>query len=129
VQGAALAPCEVVAVTATDSLADAFQALLDLIERYGGERIEEQQAMWGQIEDAVQAVGEQGVAAGCREATAKTAEEIRRELVCCHIYDAVKTEAAGDEVPIRGIERTGHGICFWGEASAQIAEEVGRGER
>jgi hypothetical protein len=140
----------------SDRIADASQTLLGLIERDGGERPQEQQAMWGEIEAAVQAVGELGIAEGRREritdtdaltraayadgvgdgrpegrrtAAAKIAEEIRRELVCCHIYDAIEAEAKGDEVAIRKIERTGHGICFWGEAGARIAEQVGRGER
>lgn len=51
-----------------DPLADAFQVLLDLVETYGGERMQEQQAMWGPIEDAVRAVGAQGIAAGRRAA-------------------------------------------------------------
>lgn len=41
------------------------------------------------------------------------ARKIRRELVCCDVYDRdAGTERAG---------RT-HSICFWGEAAARIAE-------
>lgn len=56
------------AIEHVDPFSDAFQALLDLIERYGGERLQEQQAMWGDIEDAIQAVGAQGIAEGLRQA-------------------------------------------------------------
>lgn len=54
-------------------------------------------------------------ARGYRRAAADIAERIRAELVCCDIYDQdAGTNRAG---------RT-HGICFWGEASARLAEEV-----
>lgn len=53
-----------------------------------------------------------------RRVRAKVAKEIaydiRAELVCCEIYDEdVDTDRAG----------TRHGICFWGEAAARIAED------
>jgi hypothetical protein len=58
--------------------------------------------------------------AGRAHTAAKIALEIRRELVCCHVYDEDQgTDRAGKR----------HGICFWGEAGARIAEQVGRGER
>ncbi len=57
---------------------------------------------------------------GWTEAAAKIALEIRRELVCCTVYDEdADTERAGQR----------HAICFWGEAGARIAESVGRGDR
>jgi hypothetical protein len=75
----------------------------------------------GQTQADVDAAYERGVAEGRRQATAKIAHEIRAELVCCEIYD----KAEGDEDAIRKLERAGHGICFWGEAGARIAERVG----
>lgn len=52
-----------------DPLADAFQALYDLIERYGDERMQEQHEMWWQIENAMEELAEQGIAKGRRQAT------------------------------------------------------------
>lgn len=53
---------------------------------------------------------------GERETRARIAYRIRAELVCCDVYERDHdTERAG---------RT-HGICFWGEASARIAEDHG----
>ncbi len=61
-----------------------------------------------------------GRAEGRRQAAAKIALEIRRELVCCDIYERdAGTERAGQT----------HAICFWGEAGARIAEAVGNGDR
>jgi len=52
---------------------------------------------------------------GYRRAGADIAERIRAELVCCDIFDQdAGTNRAG---------RT-HGICFWGEASARLAEDA-----
>jgi len=52
---------------------------------------------------------------GYRRAGADIAERIRAELVCCDIHDQdAGTNRAG---------RT-HATCFWGEASARLAEEV-----
>lgn len=52
---------------------------------------------------------------GYQRAGADIAERIRAELVCCNIYDQdAGTSRAG---------RT-HGICFWGEAGARLAEDV-----
>jgi hypothetical protein len=53
-----------------------------------------------------------------RRVGAFIANDIRAELVCCDIYDRAK----GDEKAINAAERSGHGICFWGEAAARIAE-------
>lgn len=52
-----------------DPLADAFQTLYDLIERYGGERTQEQHEMWWQVENAMEELAEQGIAEGRRQAT------------------------------------------------------------
>ncbi len=43
----------------------------------------------------------------------EVAERIRRELVCCYAYDGKNSDNA---------ERGGHGICYWGEAGARLAE-------
>ena len=53
---------------------------------------------------------------GINDASAAAAARIRAELVCCDIYD--QDASTG---------RTGglHAICFWGEAAARLAEEVG----
>ena len=60
---------------------------------------------------------------------------IRAELVCCDIYDQVRREAA--RAPEEGVpegheiqnaigrailRKHWHDLCYWGEASAQIAE-------
>lgn len=52
---------------------------------------------------------------GYRRAGADIAERIRAELVCCDIFDLDA-----------GSNRAGrtHAICFWGEASARLAEDV-----
>jgi hypothetical protein len=67
-----------------------------------------------------QAAYERGVAEGRAKAAAFIANEIRAELVCCEIYQ----HAHGDEERVEQAERSGHAICFWGEAAARIA--VGR---
>lgn len=47
------------------------------------------------------------------------ARKIRAELVCCDIYARTQgTEDAGEG---------DHAICFWGEASARIAESMDNG--
>lgn len=65
------------------------------------------------------------------------AYRIRAELVCCDIYGVVQAEAAklkefdlcGDKKPVanaigRAVNRGDwHEICYWGEASARIAED------
>ena len=40
---------------------------------------------------------------------------IRSELVCCRAYE--EYEGRPEEV-----EELGHGLCFWGEAAARVAE-------
>lgn len=52
-----------------DRLEVALQALFDLVETYGGERLQQQQEMWGQIEDAMVEVVDAGIDQGLREAT------------------------------------------------------------
>lgn len=52
-----------------------------------------------------------------RQVRAYVAEEIRRELVCCHIYKR------GTAVEVEEARLTGHDLCYWGEASARIAED------
>src|SRR3954470_12751757 len=51
-----------------DRLENAFQVLFDLVEKYGGERMQEQQEMWGQIENAFEELAEAGIAEGRRQA-------------------------------------------------------------
>lgn len=51
-----------------------------------------------------------------RTLPAKIAEKIRAELVCCYIYERIQ---AGEQV-----SRGGHHLCYWGEASARIAEDM-----
>lgn len=72
----------------------------------------------GPTQADVDAAYERGVAEGRRQATAFIANEIRVELVCCDIYE----HAHGDEERVERAERSGHAICFWGEAAARIAE-------
>ncbi len=43
------------------------------------------------------------------------AYNIRSELVCCRAYDMY--EGNPEEA-----EEQGHGLCFWGEAAARLAE-------
>ncbi len=75
---------------------------------------------------------------GARNTAAKVALEIRRELVCCDVYEQLAptrllTEAAHDGcaelATLLDAQIGEHGICYWGEASARIAESVGRGDR
>lgn len=67
--------------------------------------------------------------------SAAIAYRIRAELVCCHIYDWVQEEAVRAEkegVPEgcgvqtamgrAALNGTWHDLCYWGEASARIAE-------
>lgn len=42
-----------------------------------------------------------------------TAKQIRAELVCCDVYERNHGTNRGSD---------GHGICFWGEASARLVE-------
>lgn len=69
-----------------------------------------------------------------RNTAAKIAAEIRRELVCpCSSYDRgtqLRKMRHGDEgydagqQELRELMR-GHAVCYWGEASARIAERFG----
>lgn len=63
----------------------------------------------------------------------QAAYRIRAELVCCHIYDVVQTEAAGLEaLGVSGPHENAigravlrgdwHDLCYWAEAAARIAE-------
>lgn len=51
-------------------LVGAFQTLYDLIERYGGERTEQQHEMWWQVENAMEELADAGIAEGRQQATA-----------------------------------------------------------
>lgn len=53
-----------------DSLEHAHQALFDLVEQYGGERLQQQQEMRGDIENAMQELADAGIAEGKRRAVA-----------------------------------------------------------
>jgi multidrug efflux pump subunit AcrA (membrane-fusion protein) len=54
------------------------------------------------------------------------AYRIRAELVCCHIYGQVNDGVSEEEAERRFKERkrdiARHDLCYWGEASAGIAE-------
>lgn len=53
---------------------------------------------------------------------AEAAERIRRELVCCHIYDRVNdTRELTFEQALKS--RDWHDLCYWGEAAARLAEQ------
>jgi hypothetical protein len=53
---------------------------------------------------------------GGESVAARIAADIRRELVCCDVYDRdAGTDRAGRE----------HPICFWGEAAGRIALDHG----
>jgi hypothetical protein len=62
---------------------------------------------------------------------AKIAERIRRELVCCDIYDRFQ-KVFKELSPAEGTkymkehreEYQNHSLCYWGEAAAQLAEKV-----
>lgn len=63
---------------------------------------------------------------------AKIAYDIRAELVCCKVYDWLAPQRAEIDTQKPGWEEahsrfvdamSGHEICYWGEASARIAEE------
>jgi hypothetical protein len=77
-------------------------------------------------------------AQGIRDTAAKIALEIRCELVCCDVYDRLAPLRAEVEAVRPGwgeayrewVDAIGeHDICYWSEASARIAESVGRGDR
>ncbi len=51
------------------------------------------------------------------------ADDIRRELVCCDIYDRSHREGRAGPA-----SEGPHSICFWGEAAARIAEGVSRAQ-
>lgn len=56
----------------------------------------------------------------------EAAEEIRRELVCCRIYDRVNdTGELTFEEAMGSLDW--HDLCYWGEAAARLAE--GRPDR
>jgi hypothetical protein len=61
------------------------------------------------------------------QALRQAAEEIRRELVCCGVYEKVGPELqarnlAGENVEVSDKTTGGHQICYWGEAAAVIVE-------
>lgn len=57
------------------------------------------------------------------------AHEIRREIVCCDIYgrvnDGVTNEQADVNHHMMIDEINRHSLCYWGEGSARLAEEIG----
>ncbi len=92
------------------------------------------------LDAALQAFGpeliEAALEAGRRQATAFIANQIRAELVCCHIYDQLaplrkrmeESDDGGIAVSAELTDAVGdHDICYWGEAAARVAE--GREEK
>jgi hypothetical protein len=89
-----------------------------LTVRVGGER--------GFLAKYLDAAYERGVSEGRRQATEAAAYKIRAELVCCDIYEQLR--------PLRELEPSNyrdlfdaiddHDLCYWGEASARIAESI-----
>lgn len=53
---------------------------------------------------------------GERECAERIAYNIRAELVCCDAYDRFEYSEQAEEI--------GHGLCYWGEASARLAEHT-----
>lgn len=63
------------------------------------------------------------------QALRSAAEEIRRELVCCDVYETLgpvlqarNLEGANEEVSDKNTG--GHQICYWGDAAARIVEPL-----
>lgn len=52
-----------------------------------------------------------------QEVAETIASNIRAELVCCDAYDRLRPDP-GDA------EERGHGLCYWGEAAARVAEST-----
>lgn len=48
----------------------------------------------------------------------EAADRIRAELVCCWVYERHAEAGTWDE------KTHGHGICYWGEAGARLAEDT-----
>lgn len=63
-----------------------------------------------------------GRGAGATYAGNAIAHDIRRELVCCDIYERKADTEDRDEAEAVG--EGPHAICFWGEAAARIAERL-----
>lgn len=56
---------------------------------------------------------------------AAIAQRIRDELVCCNIYQRIMERPVRERVAFTRVMKqihAYHDICFWGEASARIAE-------
>ncbi|MES2155860.1 MAG: hypothetical protein V4510_12060 [bacterium] len=71
------------------------------------------------MNDLVTWVAEREAAAearGYQQAAIDIADKIRRELVCCDAYDRHRDSR----------EDGTHAICFWGEASARLAQDLAK---
>jgi len=59
--------------------------------------------------------------ARAKDAEARAAERIRNELVCCNIFERVNDLREMTLAEAR-TSTAWHAICYWGEASARLAE-------
>lgn len=62
-----------------------------------------------------------------RQAGRNIAERIRQELVCCDIYQRINHGSPSEDewknrMAHAVLNREWHDLCYWGEASARIAE-------
>lgn len=91
-----------------------------MLEADGGGRGDLERAAWAELwVDRVIA-----------DAANKIAYRIRAELVCCHIYNVKQEGREPGRMEQQQLDREAadpdvhviHEICYWGEASARIAE-------
>jgi hypothetical protein len=118
-----------------DRLEAALQALFDLVETYGGERLQQQQEMWGQIEDAMVEVVDAGIDQGRRDA-----EQQFVTLIAAKLGDRIPAEGA-HTVPLSesvldlalkaardlGRREAGEGPAF-NDADVEVLAELSRRE-
>jgi hypothetical protein len=67
-----------------------------------------------------------GVSEGRRQAAEAIAYKIRAELVCCDIYEQLRPLRESEPSNYRDLFDAidDHDLCYWGEASARIAESI-----
>lgn len=91
--------------TLPDRLEAALDALFDLVETYGGERLEQQQAMWGAIENAIEDLAEASIAEGRRQATDGWERHLRWRTAGGSTMELIEPNVAAYVAMSRRLER------------------------
>lgn len=87
-----------------------------VLMRYTGPSRSDETVSLKGLRAVVEAAAKEADRAAVRRTLDEKAEEVRRELVCCDVYER-HHETGLPEYVIH------HAICYWGEAAARLVEE------